>query len=82
MPINEEVKIPEENRDNIWMTVLVLLWLEICCEKDKSSWKFVHKKGYEWLKMNKVNYEEIKQFGVSLIITNKSQLVYQTTKKF
>ena len=49
--------------ETIWMTVLVLLWLETVCQSDKKAWSLIYQKGYEWLKEQGIDYEGCKDLG-------------------
>ena len=49
--------------ETIWMTMLVLLWLETACMKDQKAWLLIHQKGCEWLKEQGVDYEAQKCLG-------------------
>ena len=51
----------------VWMTILVLLWLETACAKDQKAWLLIHQKGCEWLREQGVDYEATKQLGQSYI---------------
>ena len=51
----------------VWMTILVLLWLETVCAKDQKAWLLIHQKGCEWLREQGVDYEATKQLGQSYI---------------
>ena len=47
--IPEEIrKTPHSSIEAIWMTILVLLWLETACKDDKKAWLLIHQKGCEW----------------------------------
>jgi len=50
-----------------WMTILVLLWLEIACKNDKNAWALIHQKGSEWLKTVGIEYEDVKKLGETYI---------------
>ena len=50
-----------------WMTILVLLWLEVACKNDKNAWALIHQKGSEWLKSVGIEYEDVKNLGESHI---------------
>ena len=51
----------------IWVTILVLLWLEVSCQSERKAWLLIYQKGINWLKKNGVNYEENKSLGASEI---------------
>ena len=69
MPIPAELKLSGDDTKTIWITVLVLLWLEVVCGAESASWKLVHKKGLEWLQLQGIKYEEIKELGRPFINT-------------
>lgn len=59
-------KVPQEKgiiSNTIWITILVLLWLEIACENQKAVWKLIYQKGKEWLKDQGVDYDSVKSIG-------------------
>jgi len=64
---NGNLIIPPQNSgitsETIWITILVLVWLEVFCKNQKNTWNLIHKKGQEWLKSQGVNYEEVKDLG-------------------
>ena len=47
---------------NIWMTILVLVWLEVVCQENQKAWKLVYQKGYDWLRNQKVDFINLKDF--------------------
>jgi len=49
----------------IWLTLLVLLWLEVSCQADRKAWLLIYQKGINWLKNKGVNYEDTKSLGAS-----------------
>jgi len=51
----------------IWLTILVLLWLEASCQADRKAWLLIYQKGINWLKKKGVNYEDTKSLGTSEI---------------
>ena len=57
----------EESVETIWMTILVLIWLETVCENHKKAWVIIYQKGSEWLKEQGVDYESVKKLAVSCI---------------
>jgi len=66
--VPKELKTNNQNLlSEIWITILVLLWLEIACANDKKAWALIHKKGKEWLTSQGVNYNEVKGLGKGLI---------------
>ena len=64
--IPEQIKnINASLAQTIWLTLLVLLWLEVSCQSERKAWLLIYQKGINWLKKNGVNYEETKNLGVS-----------------
>ena len=69
-PLPAEIKSTSNaSNEAIWMTILVLIWLEIVCQSDKKAWLLIHQKGCEWLKEQGVNYESVKNVGIPYIKT-------------
>jgi len=67
-------KIPQElggvsdpALNSIWMTILVLIWLEIACANERKIWLLIHQKGSEWLKRKGIDYEKLKEVGKDFI---------------
>ena len=58
----------KESDERVWMTILVLLWLEKVHSKEKKAWRLVHQKGCEWLRLHGVNYETVKSLGDTAIV--------------
>jgi len=61
------IKVDSQIAKNVWFTILVMLWLETNCADQEKVWKLIHQKGFEWLKNNGVNYDEVKNLGKSFI---------------
>jgi len=55
--------VAEDLALKVWMTVLVLRWLEKAWSSERNAWALVHQKGCEWLKGKGINYEEVKNLG-------------------
>ena len=49
--------------ETIWMTMLVLFWLETVFQSEKKAWSLIHQKGCEWLKEQDIDYEQCKDLG-------------------
>mmetsp|Transcript_24903 Transcript_24903/g.28971 ORF Transcript_24903/g.28971 Transcript_24903/m.28971 type:complete len:125 (+) Transcript_24903:3-377(+) len=47
-----------ELNERIAITVAVLAWIERDYAAQKSSWVLIHRKGQQWLNVQKVNYTE------------------------
>jgi len=63
--IPEKLKIDDKR---IWMTILVLCWLEIMCKNDQKVWQLIHRKGKEWIRKQGLDYDEIaNEFGQNKI---------------
>lgn len=64
--------IPEKLKNldkRIWMTILVLCWLEIMCKSDQKVWQLIHRKGKEWVRKQGIDYDEIASgFGQNTIL--------------
>ncbi len=60
----------KESDEKVWMTILVLLWLEKVHSKEKKAWRLVYQKGCEWLRLHGVNYETVKTLADTAIIVN------------
>ena len=64
--IPEQIKnIDASLAQTIWLTLLVLLWLETACQSERKAWLLIYQKGMNWLKKVGVNYEETKSLGAS-----------------
>ncbi|CAD8199925.1 unnamed protein product [Paramecium octaurelia] len=46
---------------NIWLTLLALLYLDQFCSQNRKSWQLVYQKGIQFLQKNGVNYKQIKE---------------------
>eukprot|EP00828_Plagiopyla_frontata_P038680 TRINITY_DN5078_c0_g1_i3.p1 TRINITY_DN5078_c0_g1~~TRINITY_DN5078_c0_g1_i3.p1 ORF type:complete len:293 (-),score=36.12 TRINITY_DN5078_c0_g1_i3:75-953(-) len=62
----ESVKLKGDQKDDIWMTIVTLLWLEEFEQKNKQSWILFAKKAYEWLikqgiYLDEHQYQKLKQ---------------------
>jgi len=65
-PMPEGLQAVEQ--ENIWMTILVLVWLEVVCAENKKAWRLVYQKGCDWLKTrNVVNLEKVKDLAKNII---------------
>ena len=67
-------EIPQEVQEKtnittneVWITLLVLLWLESICQTDRKAWSSVHQKGCEWLKEQGVEYENVKIIVIPIV---------------
>ena len=66
--VPEQIKnIDASLAQTVWLTLLVLLWLEVACQNDRKAWLLIYQKGVNWLKKVGVNYEETKNLGTSFI---------------
>jgi len=64
--VPEEIKnIDASLAQTIWLTILVLLWLETACQNERKAWLLIYQKGVNWLKKVGVNYEDTKSLGAS-----------------
>jgi len=66
-PAPKELGIDSAQAEKAWMTILVLLWLEVVHQKEKQAWRIIHQKGCEWLESLGINYEQVKDLGKSFI---------------
>lgn len=65
--IPKELKMMDNISGEAWMTILVLVWLEVVCQNDKKAWRLIHQKGCEWLKSKGINYNNVKEFGIEAV---------------
>ena len=65
--VPKEVAVDSKIAKNAWLTILVMVWLEVNCSDQEKVWKLIHQKGLEWLKSHGVNYEEVKNLGKNLV---------------
>jgi len=66
--IPQEIQINANITSNeVWITLLVLIWLELICQTDRKAWSLVHQKGCEWLKGHGVEYETLKDIGIPFV---------------
>eukprot|EP00828_Plagiopyla_frontata_P023023 TRINITY_DN2958_c0_g1_i3.p1 TRINITY_DN2958_c0_g1~~TRINITY_DN2958_c0_g1_i3.p1 ORF type:complete len:343 (-),score=69.69 TRINITY_DN2958_c0_g1_i3:25-1053(-) len=64
----ELIKLKGEKKQNIWITIVILLWIEEFLQEKKQSWILIAKKGQEWLIKQRIQLHEYKN--------QKKQLFY------
>lgn len=58
MPNLPKKLLKVNNAKNIWMTILVLIWMESKYQNEKNSWQLIHKKGSQWLSKIGIDYKD------------------------
>ena len=62
-------KMPKEiEKKEIWLTIVILCFLELRFQKNQGSWTLISQKAVEYLEDNNVNYELFKQIAMELLI--------------
>ncbi|CAD8111359.1 unnamed protein product [Paramecium primaurelia] len=46
---------------NIWLTLLALLYLDLQCSQNRKSWQLVYQKGIRFLQKNDLDYKQFKE---------------------
>ncbi|CAD8162107.1 unnamed protein product [Paramecium octaurelia] len=46
---------------NIWLTLLALIYLDQFCSQNRKSWQLVYQKGVQFLQRNGVSYKQLKE---------------------
>jgi len=63
--VPEDIKLLQEN-ENIWMTIIVVVWIETNFMGSKSSWELIKNKAVSWLGKQKVElaaqYDSARKF--------------------
>jgi len=57
------------NGAKIWITILILCWLEKSYADQKNSWLLVHRKGYQWINSLGINIDEYKADALTALKT-------------
>ena len=59
---------PEKIKDiQVWVTMLVLVYIAKAFAAQRSSWQLIYKKGVEWLKEKNIDLEEYRSIALSVL---------------
>lgn len=62
------------DKEKIWITILVLTWIEENFKSSPTSWEIIHKKGLQWIEGKGAKYEDYVKEAKSIIIQRQIYL--------
>lgn len=57
-------------KEDIWMTILVLVWMKKNYEELKKTWTMVFEKGVDWLKSEGVEFDQLNKKAIEALKSN------------